>query len=74
MENRKSFSELAEANVISGGAHMNGHESQMHQSKSTGERDLVDLAAEGHGKRTSLVSARDSAVLYCILKVDYFIN
>lgn len=48
MENRKSFSELAEANVVSGGAHMNGHESQMHQSKSTGERELVDMA-EGHG-------------------------
>lgn len=49
VENRKSFSELAEANVVSGGAHMNGHESQMHQSKSTGERELVDLASEGHG-------------------------
>ena len=50
MENRKSFSDLAEANVISGGAHMNGHESQMHQSKSTGERELVELAGDGHGK------------------------
>ncbi|CAL8071803.1 unnamed protein product [Orchesella dallaii] len=52
VENRKSFSELAEANVISG-AHMNGHESQMHQSKSTGERELVDMVDDGHASTSS---------------------
>jgi serine/threonine protein kinase len=62
VENRKSFADLAEADVREG-PHINGHDSataaslMMHQSKSTGESGLDSLASEGEVACSSSSSA-----------------
>jgi len=42
VENRKIFSDLADANVMEAGPHINGHDSRMTQSKSTGDGELLE--------------------------------